>query len=66
MACRSPVSADSLQLRPSALHHDRYCVILRLTTNPHDRRGLTIWLEGEKAGASRFFRFWSTINAGIA
>ncbi|MBB4867565.1 hypothetical protein HNP46_006479 [Pseudomonas nitritireducens] len=30
-----------------------------VTTNPHDRFGKTIWLEGEKAGESRFFRFWS-------
>ena len=44
----------------------RYCAIIRSTTNPHDRYGLTIWLEGEKAGASRFFRIWSLGNAGIA
>ena len=48
------------------LHRTRQSATLRSTTNPHDRRGLAIWLEGEKAGASRFFRFWSTRNAGLA
>lgn len=52
--------------RCSNLHAVQYCAILRATTNPHDRRGSTIWLEGEKAGESRFFRIWSMEYAGTA
>jgi hypothetical protein len=59
-----PVNAKSPCIPCVPLHYERHCAILCATTNPHDRRGLTIWLEGEKAGASRFFRVWSTEMQG--
>lgn len=37
------------------LHYDRHCATLRATTNPHDRCGLTIWLEGGKPALAGFF-----------
>ncbi|MNN95425.1 hypothetical protein D3C81_2142270 [compost metagenome] len=37
------------------LYYGLHCAIVHATTNPHDRRGLTIWLEGGKPALAGFF-----------